>query len=236
MQNFIDEIKPIHPWRFSFFLLVFVIIVVLLFLFLNKLLKDIKNADIIISFLLGISSLSILDILKKQWFSPAIKIKSWEDTDYLCRKLTGYDYLYDFILEIENTGNAIAEHCEISLSIENFQPEHIVKSGHTVIQDTKNWLPVKNEIIPWIFLSKKNSEQFIDINPNAKYKIVLARQQGVGDNANYEIKAIDSQEPLVRLKVHDGTKKEITYKLIITVTGRNFSKITKKLCLTKQSS
>lgn len=235
MKRIINEIKPIHPWRFLLLLVVFVCIIFLLFLGLNKFLKDIENVGIIISFLLGISSIIIFDILKKQWFSPLIKIKSWEDTDYLCRKLTGHD-LYAFILEIENTGNAVAEHCEISLSIENFKPEHIVESGHTVIHNAKDWIPVKNETIPWVFLSKNNPEQFIDINPSAKYKIVLAQQQGIEAEANYEIKAIDPQKSLVRLKMYDVAKKEITYDLIITVTGKNFSKITKNSCLTKQSS
>ncbi len=226
MENFINEIKPIHPWRFLILLIALIITIFILFFTLNKLFENIQNADIIISFLLGISSLAIFDILKRQWFSPLIKIKSWEDASYLRRELKGID-LYDYILEIENTGNAVAEHCEMSLSIENFEKKHIYPSDG-VIKNESEWIPIENETLPWIFLSREEPERFIDINPSAKYKITLARQAGTIKNAHYQIKTLNPQIPiLVYLRMYNGSGEEIIHKLVITVTGRNFSKTTK---------
>ena len=83
MQNFIDEIKPIHPWRFSFFLLVFVIIVVLLFLFLNKLLKDIKNADAMLLDIIGIGANIGADKIKDIAQELKEAIKDIKDNRYI---------------------------------------------------------------------------------------------------------------------------------------------------------
>jgi hypothetical protein len=226
-----NEFLPVHPIKFISFLLFLLALVFFLFYILNASFKNIKNFEIIISFLLGIMSLTFVDVLKKQWFAPSLKITSWDDAQELRRRLTdkeGEDKeRYDYILKIENDGNSIAKNCELSISIKNFSKENVWPSG-AMIRNSSEWMPISNEAIPWTFLARGDLPRKIDINPRSSIRIAFLRQEGADSNGFYKISSPNQKMQLVYLRYHNEEGEKINYKINVHISGENFLPITKE--------
>jgi hypothetical protein len=229
LKKFLEEIKPAHPVNFTFIFIFLLLFVFVLFYVFHTFFQNIKNFEIVISFLLGIMSLTLFDVLKKQWFAPFIKITSWNDLQELRRPLTKKQGTnrYDYILKVENNGNIIAEDCEISITIKDFSQENVWPSS-AMIRDPSEWMPISNESIPWVFLARDDLPRKVNINPKSSLRIAFIRQEGAGRNAYYKISSPNEKMHLVCLKYYNNSDEKISYKIDIHISGKNFFPITKE--------
>ena len=194
-----------------------------------------KNALALVTFTGGLLGVLLLEKVKKIWWSPSIEIESWNEDSDLARSFPNKNV--DYRVRVRNIGSALAENCEVKITLEHLDKEDVENcpfsdkdcrkifgSSTPFVKDKEEFAKIQDEHLLWDIQPNGNRIMRLNISPGVSYLITIARFKKSGQY--FEMPSENPENPRVWLKVRkeyqgkDCVLKE--YKIKITVCGNNF--------------